>query len=165
MSQYALNRYRLGNGSRGRLETCHPLLVAVVERAIIYTPMDFSVVCGWRGEADQNAAADGGASSTRWPDSRHNHLSDEDDVAEGYADRTGRPLSLAVDLAPWIGGRLRWDLPWEIRWLNGFVNGIGQPIVSAHGFYLRSGNDWDMDGDQEEHKLKDSPHTELRRLG
>jgi len=161
---FALNRYHLGRTSKSRLDTCHPLLINVVEVAIVYSPMDFTVVCGYRGEVAQNSAYANGNSTKRFPQSMHNHLSDEQDMAEGYADALGIPLSLAVDVAPWIGGRLRWDRPWESRWLNGFILGIGIPLVAAHSFYLRSGVDWDMDGDQKEHKFQDSPHIEIRRL-
>ncbi len=161
---YALNRYHLGSTSRGRLESCHPLLINVVEVAIVHTPMDFSVFCGYRGETSQNAAFANGLSETPFPESMHNHRSDARDMVEGYAEELDEELSLAVDVVPWFGGRQRWDRPWEMRWLNGFILGIGMPLVVAHGFYLRSGSDWDMDGDQEEHKLKDSPHLELRRL-
>ena len=161
---YALNRYHLGSTSRGRLETCHPLLINVVEVAIFHSPMDFSVICGYRGEVPQNEAYANGLSTKQFPDSMHNHRSDARDMVEGYAEALDEELSLAVDLAPWIGGRVRWDRPQEARWLNGFIIGIGMPLVVPHGFYLRTGVDWDMDGDQEEHRLKDSPHIELRRL-
>ena len=163
---YAPSRYKLGKVSRSRLITCHPVIITTIEKAIVLSPMDFTVVCGFRGEKEQNAAyyATPPRSTKRFPESMHNHLSDERDVTEGYAGALGIPLSLAVDIAPWVGGRIRWDLPWELRWLNGFINAIGQSIAVPLGFYFRSGSDWDMDGDQEEHTLKDSPHNELRRL-
>ena len=158
-------RYRLGKVSQSRLVTCHPIIIETVEEAIIYSPMDFTVVCGFRGMVGQNKAVADGASTTLWPNSMHNHESDKRDVDEGYALGVGIPLSMAVDIAPWVDGRLRWDLPWEIRWLNGFINAIGQTIAEPAGFYFRPGTDWDMDGNQQEHKLKDSPHNELRRIG
>ena len=163
---FALNQYRLGRTSKRRLYTCHPIIVRTVEAAIIQSPMDFTVVCGYRGEAAQNEAYDSipRRSTKPFPESMHNHRSTDQDVAEGYADALNLPLSLAVDVAPWIGGRIRWDLPNEIRWLNGFILAIGMPIAIEEGFYIRSGVDWDMDGDQQEHSLIDAPHLEVRRL-
>ena len=161
---YAPGRYKLGKVSRSRLVTCHPIIIETIEKAITLSPMDFIVVCGFRGKKDQNKAFSNKASKVQWPNSMHNHLSDERDVDEGFAARTGDALSLAVDVAPWIDGRIRWDLPWELRWLNGFINAIGQSIAVPKGFYFRSGSDWDMDGNQQEHSFKDSPHNEIRRL-
>ena len=162
---YAPNRYHLGRTSESRLVTCHPIIIRIIRRAIILSPMDFTVVCGYRGEDEQNEAyfADPPLSTKRFPESMHNHLSNEQDVAEGYASALGLPLSLAIDVAPWINGRISWRES-EMRWLNGLIVGIGMPIAEEYGFYVRSGDDWDMDGDQQEHGLVDSPHTEIRKL-
>jgi peptidoglycan L-alanyl-D-glutamate endopeptidase CwlK len=56
--------------SQKRLRTCHVDLQRVVELAVQDFPM--IVVCGFRGEADQNAAFASGKSRDRWPTSRHN---------------------------------------------------------------------------------------------
>ena len=161
---YATQMYQLGKTSSGRLLTCHPLLRMVVRHAIVMSPMDLSVVCGFRGEVAQNNAFRDGFSTKKFPGSWHNHLADPRDVAEGFAQELDQELSMAVDLVPFLEGRKRWDLPKEIRWLNGWVMGVGMSLVIPHGFYLRSGVDWDRDGDQTEHKLVDAPHIELRRL-
>ena len=161
---YATQMYQLGKTSSGRLLTCHPLLQMVVRHAIVMTPMDFAVDCGFRGREAQNQAFENEYSTKKFPYSWHNHLADPLDVAEGFAREVDEELSMAVDLVPFLKGRKRWNLPKEIRWLNGWVMGAGMSLVLPHGFYLRSGVDWDMDGDQTEHKLVDAPHIELRRL-
>jgi hypothetical protein len=163
---YTPGQYRLGQASIGRLSTCHPIWAQIIPRALAISPMDFSVVCGFRGEDEQNAAfnADPPRSTKRFPGSLHNHLSDQQDVDDGWASQIGQKCSLAIDNAPYIEGRIRWDLPDEIRWLNGFILGVGMPIAQAQGFFIRSGNDWDMDGNQTEHTLVDSPHLGLWRL-
>ena len=161
---YATGTYQLGTTSSGRLLTCHPLLQMVVRHAIVMSPMDFAVTCGFRGEVAQNIAFRDGFSTKQFPESWHNYLASPYDVAAGFAQELDQELSMAVDLVPFLYGRKRWDRPKEARWLNGFVCGVGMPLVLPYGFYLRSGDDWDMDGDQEEHSLKDSPHIELRRL-
>jgi len=161
---YNTGIYRLGSDSRDNLATCHPLLIIVVRHSIVMTPMDFSVECGFRGENAQNYAFAQGRSTKKWPEGAHNHLSDAQDVAQGFIDQEGLALSLAVDVASFLHGLQQWNRPKEARWLNGFICGVGMPLVLPYGFYLRSGDDWDMDGDQMEHKLTDSPHVELRRL-
>lgn len=164
MTPYNTGIYRLGEDSLDHLSTCHPLLKMVVRHAITMTPMDFSVVWGFRGARAQNKAFDDGNSSLKWPHSEHNHLSDAQDVAEGFAEDEGLPLSLATDVVPYLFGKQQWNRPREANWLNGWICGVGMPLVMPHGFYLRSGSDWDMDGDQAEHTLKDPYHVELRRL-
>lgn len=82
--------FTLGQSSRKELQGVHPDLIAVVERAIEITPQDFSVHDGLRTLAEQQALVASGASKTL--NSRH---------------ITGH----AVDLVPYINGKLRWE--WE----------------------------------------------------
>lgn len=56
--------------SEKALSTCHPDLQTIMRLAI--KEMDFSVFCGYRNEADQNTAYDGGFSKLRFPESNHN---------------------------------------------------------------------------------------------
>jgi peptidoglycan LD-endopeptidase CwlK len=72
--------YVLGKRSKERLEGVHPDLVAVVERAIEISKVDFTVLEGVRSVARQRELFNKGASKTM--NSRH---------------LTGH----AVDLAPW----------------------------------------------------------------
>lgn len=79
-----------GSTSQARLATCHPRLQEIC-RTIIHV-YDLSIVCGHRGELDQNLAHASGKSTLRWPDSKHN-----------------TEPSLAVDIAPYYQGRIQWD--------------------------------------------------------
>lgn len=79
--------FTLGKLSRSRLVGVDPRLVAVVEYAIQHTAVDFTVVEGKRTKERQAELVKRGASHTR--NSRH---------------LTGH----AVDLAPWIGGKISW---------------------------------------------------------
>jgi len=54
-----------------RLHECHPDIVRVMLEAIKEGP-DFSVLCGYRGEMDQNEAVARGYSKVKFPDSMHN---------------------------------------------------------------------------------------------
>lgn len=83
-------QFSLGPASLRELTSVHPDLVAVVRRSIELTIQDFSVHDGIRTVAEQQRLVAAGASQTM--DSRH---------------ITGH----AVDLVPYINGKLRWEWP------------------------------------------------------
>lgn len=87
--------YSLGVKSRAELKGVHPDLVRVVERAIQITAQDFGVHDGLRTEAEQRAYVKSGVSQTM--NSMHRPQSD------GFGH--------AVDLVPFINGKLRWEWP------------------------------------------------------
>lgn len=87
--------YSLGAKSRAELKGVHPDLIRVVERAIEITTQDFSVHDGLRTEAEQREYVRTGASKTM--NSMHRTQ------ADGYGH--------AVDLVPFINGKLRWEWP------------------------------------------------------
>jgi peptidoglycan L-alanyl-D-glutamate endopeptidase CwlK len=90
----------LGQRSLSELEGVHSDLVAVVKRAIEITPQDFSVHDGIRTIEQQKELVKSGASKTL--NSRH---------------ITGH----AVDLVPYINGKLRWNRNQFIKSLMLFV--------------------------------------------
>ena len=81
--------FRLSKRSRTNLVGVNPQLVAVVERAIQITTVDFAVTEGLRTEARQRELVAKGASQTM----NSKHLKGE-----------------AVDLVAFIGGRISWEL-------------------------------------------------------
>lgn len=90
--------YVLGNKSKQELQGVHPNLVKVVELAIQLTSVDFGVHDGLRTMQEQRNYVARGVSRTL----RSKHLPQSD----GYGH--------AVDLVPYIGGRLRWE--WGPIW-------------------------------------------------
>ena len=82
--------FRLSARSRARLVGVHPALVAVVEAAIVISPVDFMITEGLRSRERQVALVRAGASRTL--NSRH---------------LTGH----AIDVAALVEGRIRWDWP------------------------------------------------------
>lgn len=80
--------YKFGRRSEKSLEGVHEDLVAVVRLALQYTTVDFAVIEGLRTTERQLKLVRSGASKTM--DSRH---------------ITGH----AVDLVPYIDGRISWD--------------------------------------------------------
>lgn len=87
--------YVLGKTSRSNLIGVHPDLVRCVERAIEITEQDFTVHDGVRTLEEQKEYVRRGVSKTM----RSRHLEQSDGL--GYA----------VDLVPYINGKLRWELP------------------------------------------------------
>lgn len=81
--------------SKDKLETCHADLQMLANEAVKY--VDFSVICGHRGKADQDKAYAIGTSNAKWPESKHNHL------AKRLVDSDLQmvPESLAFDFCPY----------------------------------------------------------------
>jgi len=86
--------YMLGNNSRAELEGVHPDLVAVVKRAIEIVPVDFTVLDGLRTPEEQAEYVQRGVSKTM----ASKHLRQEDGFGH------------AVDLVPFINGKVRWEM-------------------------------------------------------
>ena len=112
-------RFQLSRRSLDRLEGVHPDLVKVVELAIQFTPVDFTVLEGLRLEARQRELVESGASTTM--NSRH---------------LTGH----AVDLGAYVGGEVRWDWPLYYR-IADAMKTAGQHL----GVRLVWGGVWDRE--------------------
>ena len=120
--------FRLSQRSRIRLAGVHPALVAVVEKAIQRTSVDFLVTEGLRSPARQAALLNAGASRTM--NSRH---------------LTGH----AVDVAAVVDGRIRWDWPLYPRIADAFKAAAAEletPIVWGGDWSrLRDGPHFELD--------------------
>ena len=82
--------FKFGKRSQDKLLGVHPDLIAVMDRAIELTEIDFAITEGVRTEERQKALVAAGASTTM----KSRHL-------------TGH----AVDVAAFVGKELRWDWP------------------------------------------------------
>lgn len=121
--------FTLSVRSKQRLEGVHPDLVRVIEKALTLSQIDFAVVEGLRTKARQAELMAAGASKTM--NSRH---------------ITGH----AVDVAPVIGGKIRWDWPLFNELATAFKLAASQENVP-----IVWGGDWVS--------FKDGPHFELDR--
>jgi peptidoglycan L-alanyl-D-glutamate endopeptidase CwlK len=111
------------------LEGVHENLIAVVHRAIEITPQDFSVHDGIRTLDEQKALVKRGASNTL----RSRHI-------------TGH----AVDLVPYIAGKLRWE--WEPIYV------IAEAVRTAAAELdtpIRWGGAWGLDFTESEDSTED----------
>ena len=117
----------LGQRSLSRLEGVHPDMVRVVKKAAALSSLDFTVLEGLRTKERQKQLLDLGATKTI--NSRH---------------LTGH----AVDLAPMVGGTVRWDWP-----LYHQLAVIVKEAAKAENVPIQWGGDW--------RTFKDGPHWEL----
>ena len=121
--------YNLSERSKKNLHGVHPALQEVVGLALRMCTIDFAVIEGLRTPERQKQLVASGASKTL--NSRH---------------ITGH----AVDLAPWVGGTLRWDWPLFLPIADAMKLAAAELTVP-----IVWGGDW--------RTLKDGPHFELAR--
>lgn len=131
---------KLGKLSLEQLETCDFRLQDLIHRVASEAPshLDFSVLCGYRNQADQTMAYLRGNSKAQWPNSKHN-----------------RSPSLAVDLAPYP---IDWNDTYRFARLMGFVECIAWQMKL--GERIRFGHDFNGNGRHDD-KFVDWPHLEI----
>ena len=129
---------KFGKRSRENLATSDPILVEIMNEAI--KVMDFSVICGHRGQEAQEAAFNSNRSKARWGQSKHNSLP-----------------SKAVDVAPWP---IDWEDTEAFVLLAGVVMAVAYRL--GYGDLVRWGGDWDSDRRTKDERFRDYPHFELR---
>jgi len=125
--------------SEQNISEAHPALQAVFRRVL--ETFDHTVIEGYRGKAEQNAAFDAGRSKLRFPQSMHN-----------------RTPSLAVDVCPY-------PIDWQDH--RRFYLFAGYVLATARemGVTLRWGGDWDGDFLWTDQTFHDLPHFELLDAG
>jgi peptidoglycan L-alanyl-D-glutamate endopeptidase CwlK len=118
----------LGTASRTKLATCHLDLRRLVEDVVAQVDAgalatagvtDLTVLCGYRGQKEQDQAFKEGNSKLRFPNSRHNSVP-----------------SMAVDLAPF-------PLDWKNRDAFLVLRGFVLARAAALGIKLRTIS-WDL---------------------
>lgn len=112
----------LGAVSTRRLETCHPALQRLIRevdrRLSKHRYLELAVVCGHRGQVEQEQAFRDGNSDKHWPDSRHNTTP-----------------STAVDIAPY-------PIVWEDRELFMLLIGYVLAVSEDLGIEIEVGALW-----------------------
>lgn len=101
---------------------------------------DFTVLCGFRGQAEQDKAVKLGNSKTPWPTSKHNQTP-----------------SLAVDIAPFP---IDWNNIARFRELYNVVMAHAEKL----GVKLRAGADFNQNGVIGDDRFIDWPHYELTEV-
>jgi peptidoglycan L-alanyl-D-glutamate endopeptidase CwlK len=131
---------KFGRRSKAELLTCvqelQNLFNEVVKR------YDCAVLCGTRGEEEQNKAYREGRSTKQYPDSKHNLYP-----------------SVAVDVVPYFTEKphIRWEDRDKFYHFAGYV----QAVADRMNINLRWGGNWDMDDELHDQTLFDLPHFEI----
>ena len=128
--------YYFGKRSKENLLECDSRLQQIAH--IVIREYGFSVVCGHRGEQDQNNAYEQGFSNKKFPNGKHN----------------SKP-SKAFDIIPDDGG---WGADIEQFIL---LAGIVKGVAAALGHKIRWGGDWDSDNDMNDQTFFDLAHFEI----
>ena len=129
-----------GDRSKRNLMTCDQMLQDLFLEVVGYH--DCAVICGYRGETDQNEAYYGGRSKLKFPQSRHNQVP-----------------SMAVDVVPWHHDQPH--IRWEDRTAFYHFCGVVRGIAAMRGYPIRWGGDWDRDFDLADQSFFDLPHFEI----
>ena len=119
--------FKFGQKSLQKLNCVHPDLIAVMQLAISRSDVDFSIIEGLRTVAQQKKYVASGASKTM----KSRHL-------------TGH----AVDIAPYVGGKIRWDWPLYYK-----LAPIIKQAAKELNIPIEWGGDWKS--------FKDGPHWQL----
>lgn len=128
--------YKFSKSSEEKLATCHPDLQKLMNEVIKY--YDCSIICGHRGEKEQNEAFEKGYSKLKFPNGKHNKIP-----------------SLAVDVLPYpFKGYQDRD---QFLFMQGFIKGIATQL----GIKIRLGIDFNGDLSFKNDSLFDGPHIEL----
>lgn len=129
---------KFGSTSRYELSTADVRLENIALKVIRIK--DHSILKGHRPEDEQNEAWDYGNTQLRWPDGKHN----------------GAP-SKALDVQTYPRPENKQDLKNEQYFLLGLYVGVGE----AMGIKLRTGADWDADGEVSDNGWDDLFHVEI----
>lgn len=136
-----------GPSSRKRLESCHCIIKDILNMAITY--YDFTIIEGHRTELLQNEYYRTGKSKVIFPNGKHNKYP-----------------SHAVDIAPWINGKISWDEK-SCAYLAGIIEMCAHKVCENNKrnglpiFKLRWGGDWDGDRDLTDQTFDDLVHFEI----
>jgi len=129
--------------SKSRLGEAHKDLQVVFKEVLKH--FDHSIICGHRGEQEQDTAFESGFSKVKFPNSRHNLLP-----------------SMAVDAIPFP---IDWKDTKRMIHFAGYVMATAKMFkeqgLITHNF--RWGGDWDRDTELNDNVFQDYPHFELRK--
>jgi peptidoglycan L-alanyl-D-glutamate endopeptidase CwlK len=126
---------RFSEKSTARLAECHIDLQRVFN--IVIRRRDCTILCGHRGQEEQDEAFRTGKSKLQWPYGKHNT----------------KPSS-AIDVVPYP---VNWNDKQSMIHFAGYVLGVAEGL----GIKLRWGGDWNGNFDLKDENFFDLPHFEL----
>ena len=126
---------KFSEASEKMLATCHPKLRELMHEVI--KGIDCKIICGFRGQDEQERAFEQGFSKAHFGESKHNIYPSE-----------------AVDVAPYP---LDWKDERRFYVLGGYIKATADRL----GIKIRQGLDWDGDMNLKDQNFHDLPHVEL----
>lgn len=132
--------YRFGNSSKDKLRQCHPKLIGIMQAALKASDVDFGITEGFRDKETQNRYFETGRSKVKFPKGAHN-----------------KTPSLAVDVVAYVNGKPTYEMHYYL-----YLYGVIQTCARIAGYQIRSGLNWDMDGEiMTDQTFNDGCHFEL----
>jgi len=125
---------KFSKSSDDKLNTCHPLLQTLFREVVKH--YDCTIICGHRGEKEQNEAFENGYSKLKFPMSKHNSMP-----------------SMAVDVMPFP---INWSDKSRHLHFAGYVHAVADKL----GIKIRWGGNFDGDKNLD-NGFQDRPHFEL----
>lgn len=125
--------------SKDKLATCDQRLQTIFNDVIKH--VDCTILCGHRGQKEQDEAFAKGASKLKWPNGQHNKLP-----------------SMAVDAAPYP---IDWSNKQKSLARFYFFAGYVKSVADSMNIKIRWGGDWDSDLDFTDQNFDDLPHFEV----
>lgn len=129
---------KFGQVSLAELDLVDPRLQQIAYKVLKIK--DHSIIKGHRGEMDQNEAFESGASKLPWPKGNHNAIP-----------------SKALDARSYPSPETEQELREDQLYLLGLYKGV----ASEMGIPLRTGADWDRDGEIADNGFDDFFHAEI----
>ena len=141
------NEFSFGDRSAKKLLTCTKDMQRVAHRALSFGVMDFSVYEGLRTDEKQAKYFAAGKSQIDGVHKRGKHQANEDGESEAF------------DVIPYpseVNGVNVWND--KHRWY--VLNGLMLAAAALEDVDIRSGCDWDGDGNNADSNFNDLPHYE-----
>jgi len=131
--------YHFGKRSIQKLSTVEEELQQVMIESLAYSPVDFGIISGKRSAEEQKKIFLSGASQR-----------------DGYIKISKHQGGLAIDFACYEKGKLTWESKYYYT-----VIGVVLSTARRLGYEIRSGSDWDRDGDFSDNGFQDLGHIEI----
>ena len=134
---------QFSQSSAEKLSTCHTDLQILFKEVI--KEYDCTVLCGHRGEEEQNKAFKAGNSKLQWPNSKHNTAP-----------------ALAADVVPYESTGVDYG-KLQSADFSGYVKGIADMLFrqGRMDHKIRRGADWNGDNNVDDTTFWDAGHFEL----
>ena len=133
--------YKFSSASQRRLETTDKRIQQIMNRAIMYSPIDFGIpqYGGKRDGVEQNELFKAGKSKL-----------------DGFTKKSKHQTGLAIDVFAYIDGKASWEKEYYF-----ILAGVIMSSAKQLGYELRWGGCWAMDWKFNEEGFMDYVHWEL----